>query len=125
MILLIAAVLNDEEMSSLIATTERLGMQALVETHAEDEVKRAVDAGAKLIGVNNRNLSSFEVDLRVSENLRKLIPDDLVAVAESGIRDRVDLLRLQASGYSVFLVGSSLMASPNPGAGLKALVTGS
>ncbi|MGM0577548.1 MAG: indole-3-glycerol phosphate synthase TrpC [Myxococcota bacterium] len=124
LVLLIVAALDDAALARLHRAAEDLGLAALVEAHTADEVRRAVDAGARIVGVNNRDLRSFEIDLGVSERLRPLIPDEVIAVAESGIRARPDLERLAAAGYDVFLVGSGLMAAPDPPAALRALLGG-
>lgn len=122
LILLIAAVLDDAELVRLREAAEALGLAALVEAHTAEEVRRAVASGAGIVGVNNRNLNTFEVDLETSVRLRPLIPDGAVAVAESGIETRADVDHLAARGYNAFLVGSSLMRASDPEAALRALV---
>lgn len=122
LVLLIVAGLNDKALMSLRFDIEALGMQALVECHDEGEVDRALASGARIIGVNNRDLRSLVIDLAVCERLRPLIPDDRLPIAESGIASPADVRRLRASGYHRFLVGSSLMLAPNPGALLASLV---
>ncbi len=122
-LLLIVAALTDEVLERLIYISEtELGMDALVEVHAGDEVERAVAAGARLIGVNNRNLRTFEVTLDVSKDLASLIPKEVVAISESGLRTRKDLEILQAFGYRGFLIGESLMREDDPEQALRNLV---
>ena len=119
--LLIAAALDGETLAQLVGFAERLGLAALVEVHDESEMRRASDAGARIIGVNSRNLRSLHVDLAVHERLLPLIPRDATAVAESGIRTRADLDHLAAAGYDAFLVGERLITQPDPGAALREL----
>jgi indole-3-glycerol phosphate synthase len=121
-VLLIAALLNGAELKNLRAEAERHGMEALIEVHDESELQRALDAGATLIGVNNRDLRSFEVTLDVSFNLARSIPKGVLAVAESGIQTADDLRRLTDAGYRGFLVGECLLRSPSPGAALAQLI---
>src|SRR5207237_7600559 len=101
----------------------RWGMAALVETHDEWEVDRAIAAGADFIGVNNRNLTNFQVTLDTSLRLAQRMPADALLVSESGIHSRADIERLQAAGYRAFLVGEHLMQARSPAAALRALVT--
>lgn len=126
LVLLIVAALSDRELVQLREAIEGLGMQALVEAHDEDEVARALATGAKIVGVNNRSLHTLQIDLAVAERLRGAIPDDVIAIAESGIATPADVQRLMRSGYRRFLVGSSLMtAGPElggPAGLLRALV---
>jgi indole-3-glycerol phosphate synthase len=121
-VLLIAALLDTAQLESLRAEAERYGMEALVEVHDEFELKRTLDAGAAIIGVNNRDLRSFKVSLDVSLNLSRLLPKDVIAVAESGIRTADDVSRLFDAGYRGFLVGEHLMRSRSPGAALARLL---
>ncbi len=120
-ILLIVRMLTDIAIKEFIKTANEIGLDCLIETHNEEEVKRAIDCGANIIGVNNRDLSNFEVNMETSEILAKLIPDNIIKVAESGIHSYEDIKRLQKSGFSIFLVGESLMSSDEPVAKLKAL----
>jgi indole-3-glycerol phosphate synthase/phosphoribosylanthranilate isomerase len=106
-----------------MAEARRLGMDALVEAHDEAEVRRAVALGARLIGINNRDLKTLKVDLAVTERLAHLIPSDRIAVAESGVGSRADVERL-APHADAFLVGSSLMRAPDPQEAARALVHG-
>ncbi len=110
-LLLIVAVLGDNELRSLLAETRRYGMEALVEVHDEAEVERALAAGAQVIGVNNRDLRTFDVDLATTERLRPLIPADRVLVSESGIHGPDDVRRLAAMGVDAMLVGESLVTA--------------
>lgn len=112
--LLIVATLTDDELSALMATTRTLGLTALVEVHTPDETRRAVAAGAALIGVNNRNLQTLDVDLAQFERLVGLIPDDVVKVAESGILSLDDVRRVAHAGADVILVGEALVKHGDP-----------
>ena len=112
--LLIVRYLDDAQLSDLLAETRGLGMDALVETHTEAEIERAIAAGADVVGVNCRDLETLAVDLSVSERLMRLIPDDCVKVAESGVASHCDIVRLAAAGADAFLVGTALMKSKNP-----------
>ncbi len=120
--LLIVRYLDDALLAELLATTRALGMDALVEAHTAEEIRRAVDAGADIIGVNCRDLETLSVDLSVSERLLGEIPDGIVRVAESGVRTRADIERLAAAGADAFLVGTTLMKSPDPVRQLRALI---
>ncbi|HEX8619548.1 MAG TPA: indole-3-glycerol phosphate synthase TrpC [Thermoanaerobaculia bacterium] len=108
-ILLLASLLDARQLTDFIALLDAYGCDALVEVHDELELERAVEGGAKLIGVNNRDLRSFGVDLGTSERLGALMPADAIRVAESGIRTRADVDRLRAAGFNAFLVGESLL----------------
>ncbi|HEV8335104.1 MAG TPA: indole-3-glycerol phosphate synthase TrpC [Candidatus Polarisedimenticolia bacterium] len=118
-VLLIVRLLSSRQLSRLMRETVALGMAPLVEVHAESELAIALDSGADLIGVNSRDLGSFQVDPEVCLRLAKRIPGDVLAIAESGIRERSDLDRLAHSGYRAFLVGERLMTAPDPTALLK------
>ena len=120
-VLLICAVLDAEELKDYLSLCGSLGLTALVETHDEAEVEAAVRAGARVLGVNNRNLKTFEVDLSTSARLRRLVPEDILFVAESGIRDAQDIARLRAAGVNGVLIGETLMRSPDKRAALAAL----
>lgn len=122
-VLLIVAALNDERLLRLRRLAEdELQMDALVEVHTEDELRRALASGATLVGVNNRDLHSFRVSLEVSVRLARLAPAGVLLVSESGIRTRGDLLRLTALGYRGFLVGESLMRAGDPADALRHLI---
>jgi len=108
-ILLIVSILTDDELKKFQAVASILGMQCLVETHDEEEVKRALDSGAKIIGINNRNLQTFEEDLKTTERLMNLIPKDKAIVSESGIRTRDDMIYLKGLGVDAVLIGETFM----------------
>ena len=120
-ILLIAAILNDRQLEEYRSIAESLGMSALVETHNEDEVQRAVSSGADIIGVNNRDLRTFNVDLENSIRLRKIIPDGTITVSESGIRTPEDVKRLREAGFDAVLVGETFMRSGDKKATIEAM----
>jgi indole-3-glycerol phosphate synthase len=120
-VLLIVAVLDDGELKRLISRADVLGLACLVEVHAIDEVARALDAGARIIGVNSRNLRTLVVDPAVLDIASAVIPDSVIAVAESGIRTHADLEHLMSSGYDAFLVGEKLITQPDPGEALRML----
>lgn len=120
--LLIVAALRQEELTSLVRLARDLGLDALVECHDEDEVERALAAGATLVGVNQRDLSTFAVDTARAERLAKLLPDDVVRVAESGIDGPESCARLAAAGYHAVLVGEHLVRAVDTVAALRALV---
>ena len=119
--LLIVGALAQAALVHLIVAAGRLGLAALVEAHDAAEVQRAVDAGARVIGVNSRNLRTLAVDPDVLDSLARHLPAGVIRVAESGIRARADLDRLTAAGYDAFLVGERLIAQPDPGAALEEL----
>jgi indole-3-glycerol phosphate synthase len=120
-ILLIAAILDESEMHRLRDLASRFRMAALVEVHDEFELDSALASGAEIVGVNNRNLHTFDVTLETSLRLAEKIPSEIVKVAESGIRSREDVQRLQAAGFDAFLVGERLMTAPDPAAAIKEL----
>jgi indole-3-glycerol phosphate synthase len=120
--LLIAAALDDVTLSELLALGRELGMEALVEVHTAGELERVLAAGARILGVNNRNLHTLEVRVETSLDLAGMIPEDCVAVSESGLRSAEDLRKLRAAGFDAFLIGESLMREPDPGAALKRLI---
>ncbi|MEO7145164.1 MAG: indole-3-glycerol phosphate synthase TrpC [Bryobacteraceae bacterium] len=123
-ILLIAAVLSETELRRLRELAGEYKLAVLVEAHDLTELKIALDSGATLVGVNNRNLHTFEVRLETSLELASAIPAGVVKVSESGIRSRADIARLRAAGYDAFLVGEYLMKSGNPTAALRDLTEG-
>ena len=110
-ILLIASILNVHQLKRFRKTANALGMDALVEVHNESEMKKAIHSGAKIIGINNRNLKTFEVQLSVTEELMKMIPEGVAAVSESGIMSGSDARRAVLTGADAVLVGESLMRS--------------
>jgi len=120
-LLLIVAVLADTKLADLLGHTRRLGMEALVEVHDEMEADRAVRAGAKVIGINNRDLRDFSVDLTTTQRLRALIPKDRVVVSESGIKGPADIARLWQWGVDAVLVGESLVIAQSPADKLREL----
>ena len=119
--LLIVRYLTDGQLKELISVTHFLEMDALVEAHTADEIKRAVAAGADIIGVNCRDLETLAVDTSVSERLLGKIPRGILRVAESGVKTRADVERLAAAGANAFLIGTALMTSPDPVAKLREL----
>ncbi len=121
-ILLIAAILTDEELRSYREMAEAYRMAALVEVHDEEELDRAIASGARIIGVNNRDLRTFEVRLETSLRLAAKMPAGAIAVAESGIRTSADIRRLREAGYHAFLVGEHLMTSADPAEALRELI---
>ena len=121
-VLLIVAALEDAELGELLAEARAVGVDALVEVHERAELDRALAAGARLVGVNNRDLRTLAVSLETSLALAGAIPDDVVAVAESGIRSGEDLRRLCDAGFDACLVGEHLMSSPDPGQALRRLL---
>jgi indole-3-glycerol phosphate synthase len=121
-ILLIAAILTERQMRDFRELAERYRMAALVEVHDADELGPAVASGARIIGVNNRDLRTFEVSLETSLRLADRMPSGVVRVAESGIHSAADVARLRAAGYQAFLVGEHLMKSGDPAAALEALL---
>jgi len=120
-ILLIAAILTERETRDFREAAARWGMAALVEVHNRRELQAAIAAGADLIGVNNRNLATFEVTLETSLRLAEFFPPGILRVSESGIQEPADIARLRAAGYSAFLVGEHLMRSGDPAAALARL----
>ena len=121
-VLLIVRMLSEAELKTLLGQAVEMGLHALVEVHAEDELKRALDAGADLIGINNRNLDTFEVDIETTFRLRPMVPEGKTVVAESGIRERADVERLAEAGVDAVLVGEALITQPNPGGAAAALL---
>lgn len=120
-ILLIVRMLSIESLQQLLRTARSIGLDVLVEVHSAEELTQALACGADIIGVNNRNLETFEVAIETSELLAPLIPGTCVTVAESGLSDRHRLLYLSGLGYNSFLVGESLMTSDDPVAHLRRL----
>lgn len=121
-ILLIVSLLPGGRLRRLREEAEALGMQALVEVHTAEEAERAVASGARIIGVNNRDLATFEVDVETTGRLREAIPADCILVSESGIREESDVRRLAALGADAMLVGERLMRTKNPAARVRELV---
>ncbi len=120
--LLIVAVLQDALLRDLIVLGCELGMEPLVEVHTSGELERALAAGARIVGINNRDLRTLTVSLETSFELIGRVPDDCIAVSESGLRTHDDLMKLRAAGFDAFLIGTHLMLSPDPPASLGALL---
>lgn len=112
-VLLICALLDTETLKQYLAVCETLGLSALVEAHTEEEIQSALRAGARVIGVNNRNLKTFEVDISTCTKLRALVPSDVVFVAESGIKTPQDVAALKQANINAVLIGETLMRSRN------------
>jgi indole-3-glycerol phosphate synthase len=121
-ILLIVAALSDDELLSLSKRATELGLDVLCEVHDEEELGRALDGGFELIGINNRDLQSFKVNLDTAHRLAQLLPPGVVTVAESGIETGSDISQLRSAGYNGFLIGETLMRAPRPGEALRALL---
>jgi indole-3-glycerol phosphate synthase len=120
-VLLICAILTDEQLSEYGRIAAQLGLSALVEAHDEEEVKRAMAAGAKIIGVNNRDLRNFTVDIQNSVRLRSLVPEEILFVSESGIKTAQDTKTLRENGTNAVLIGETFMRSENKAEMLKTL----
>lgn len=123
-ILLIVAALSRSELADLHTEAGEAGLASLVEVHSEEELDAAVEIGAKIIGINNRDLRTFEVSLETTRRLAPKLPRGVIAVSESGIRKRADLLDLARHGISCFLIGEQLMSADDPGRRLAALLSG-
>jgi indole-3-glycerol phosphate synthase len=123
-VLLIVAALQPAELERLIVRADGLGLDALIEVHTGAELGTALDAGARIVGVNNRNLRTLEIDVHASEALIERVPGDVLAVSESGLRAPADVMRLRAIGYRAFLIGERFMAAEDPGQELRRLLEG-
>jgi len=121
-LLLIVAILTPEKLEGLLGLNHKLGMSCLVEVHNEDELEIALRTGAGIIGINNRDLHTFTVDLTTTERLRPLIPKDRIVVSESGIRNRDDMEKLTKWGVDAVLIGEALMSAPDIAAKAKELL---
>ena len=121
-VLLIVAALEQAALVSLQARAWQLGLATLVEVHDREELSRAADSGARVIGVNNRNLRTLKVDVKASDDLAARMPKGVVAVSESGLQSRADLERLAAAGYGAFLIGERFMTDPDPAAAIRLLI---
>jgi indole-3-glycerol phosphate synthase len=121
-VLLIVAALEQKELMRLQQRARELGLATLVEVHDEDELSRAVESGAKIIGVNNRNLRTLSVDVSGSDRLAKKMPADVIGVSESGLQTRADLERLAAVGYRAFLIGERFMTDADPARAMTELI---
>jgi indole-3-glycerol phosphate synthase len=120
--LLIVAGLDDVLLGQLLALGRELGMESLVEVHTREELTRALAAGTRILGVNNRDLRTLEVRIETSLELVEAIPNDCIAVCESGLSTHADLARLRAAGFDAFLIGEHLMAQPDPSVALRKLL---
>jgi indole-3-glycerol phosphate synthase len=120
--LLIAAILRPSALKDLLDLGRGLGMEPLVEVHSREELQQALNTGARIVGVNNRDLRTMEVRLETSFELVESIPEDGIAVSESGVRTHEDILRLRAAGFDAFLVGEQLMQATDPAATLRELL---
>ncbi len=120
--LLIVAILSDDDLHDLLELGRSLKMEALVEVHSRQEVSRALAVGARIIGVNNRDLRTFDVNLQTSLDLIGAIPEECIGVSESGLRTHDDLARLRHAGFSAFLIGEHLMKEADPAAPLRELI---
>jgi len=121
-LLLIVAILTPEKLKELLELSHKLGMSCLVEAHNEAELEVALSSQATIIGINNRDLTTFTVDLTATERLRPLIPQDRIVVSESGIKDRNDIEKLKKLNVDAVLIGGSLMSAPDMAAKLKELL---
>jgi indole-3-glycerol phosphate synthase len=121
-ILLIVAALEDKELTHFIELTQQLSIAALVEVHTAEELERAANAGARIIGINNRNLNTLEVSLETSFRLREKMPSSCLSVSESGIKRGADLEKLAGAGFNAVLIGEHLMLADDPGKELSRLL---
>lgn len=120
-ILLICAILDDDRLKKFLAACDELGLSALVEAHDENEIRRALNCGAKIIGVNNRNLKNFSVDMSNAAKLRSLVPRDKIFVSESGVKTSDDVKKIRALGANAVLIGETLMRAVDKRAALAEL----
>jgi indole-3-glycerol phosphate synthase len=120
-VLLIVAAVEPARLRELLELARQLGMEALVEVHTEAEVVTALEAGARVVGVNHRDLTTFEVDLGLTERLRPMVPSEVAVVSESGIHTAADARRMREARADAILVGEALMRAPDPGAMLREL----
>jgi len=121
-ILLIVSALSDAELVALAKAAGDLGLAALVEVHSVDECRRAAAADAKIIGVNNRNLRTLEVDLNASRDIAAVLPKSAIGISESGLKTPADLQTMKGLGYQAFLIGERFMIEPDPGVALAGLI---
>jgi len=121
-LLLIVAILSQKQLKELLSLSRNLGLSCLVEVHNEDEVERALSSSAKIIGINNRNLNTFKVDINTTRRLRSLIPKDRIMVSESGISNRSDVEKLKKWGVNTVLVGEALVTADDIPAKMKELI---
>ena len=118
-LLLISTVLSVQQLKKLLNLTHKLGMEALVEVHNEKDLKKALEAGARMVGINNRNLNTLKVDLQTCLCLKEKVPEDKILVAESGIKTREDILSLEKAGFEAALIGTALIQAQDIGKKLK------
>ena len=123
-VLLLVRYLDKVQLKEFYDLASELGLSALVEVHDADELETAINIGAKVIGVNNRNLDTLKVDLKTAEELYTMIPQDVIKICESGIYDRTEIDAFRDIGYDGFLVGTSLMKDGQPGTALRKLING-
>lgn len=123
-ILLIVSILDDNQLKEYLELADELGLSSIVETHDEKEIERALNAGARIIGVNNRNLKDFTVDIRNSVNLRKNVPEDIIFISESGIKTPEDVRILKENNVDGVLIGETLMRSDDKKTLIEALKNG-
>jgi len=123
-VLLIAAILSLDEIKRFLSILSSLGMQALVETHTEDDVGKCLEAGAEIIGINNRDLDALELDMTTTERLKKLIPKDKIVVSESGIKTHKQIKQLKAMGVNAVLIGTAFMERTDIAASVKEIMRG-
>ncbi len=121
-LLLIAAILSSEQLTELLWLSHNLGMQCLVEVHNEDEVERAIQSGAHIVGINNRDLKTFTIDLATTKRLRPLVPPHCIVVSESGIKDRYDVQMLREWRVDAILIGDALVAAGDVAKKMKDLL---
>ena len=121
-LLLIVAILEDKQLEELLSLSRELGMDCLVETHNESEIERALNVEARIIGINNRDLKTFEVDLNTTIHLSKLIPEGYIVVSESGIKSRKDVTQLSQCGVNAVLIGEMLVTAEDTAAKMRELL---
>ncbi len=122
-VLLIAAILDKDQINEYLEIVDSLNMNAIVEIHNHEELDKVIDTGCKIIGINNRNLMTFEVDLSTTVELIKYIPEDILVISESGISDLDDIRMLRKLGVNTFLIGESFMKSDDPGGTLQKYIS--
>lgn len=122
-VLLIAAILDKDQIKEYLEIVDSLDMNAIVEIHNHEELDKVIDTGCKIIGINNRNLKTFEVDLSTTVELIKYIPEDILVISESGISDLDDIRILRKLGVNTFLIGESFMKSDDPGGTLQKYIS--
>jgi indole-3-glycerol phosphate synthase len=121
-VLLIVAILNKSQLAELLSLSHELDMKCLVEVHDEAELERALTSGSQIIGINNRDLKTFDIDLETTKRLRPLIPQDRIVVSESGIRDRGDVQKLRQWSVDAMLIGEALVAADNVAKKVRGLI---